>query len=645
MVAETIVPPAPENVRRFQLSWRLVLPVLAFLPAVVTALLIKSSAVNVPFWDDWERVPYIQMWQEGTLTLKALYAPHIDHRMFFPRVLMLICNELSGGDLRVEIAMNFLIVLLAAIGVVMLLRRTLAAEQPLPWALIFTINLLLFTPMQYENWLWAVQTAFFLPMTCLVWALVAVVTPWRWWVRLLVALSLALVATHSFGHGFAIWPAVFGVALLRRDFGASRKDRTRFLLLWVLAAVVTLTCYVGLDFTNVSHSSHSYGQEPGAPPPSAVNGGKVLENPGRFVQYVLVLAGSLFSRFHLIHPVPLATGIGGGFLMLLSALGVAAVWLRLRRPNDERWDRLLPWLALAFASLLGLAAIAYGRMAMELQFVRATSPRYGSIALYLPVSLIVAVALMIQPWLRHKTTAVRWHMLSGWAAGALLVFIMPGWMYGATMMELCRQNRLEAQASLLFLNHFQPEYAHRIDGGTAFVRPLANYLNQRGQLRPALVESLEIDPFRPLRQPRPSHQAKVEKFEHLADGSWQISGFASHQKRSADLVLLTSSGSDKSERIVAVIEAGRTLIGHPYLGDLFHIGREGHEREASFRFQKILPAKTVEKLLQNRPLRLRTWIFDVQSLRAYRIAGEWTVDAEGQPVHVSTKAPSADTTE
>jgi len=78
-----------------------------FTPAIVTALLFKATAVNMPFWDDWERVPYIQMWHEGTLSLKVLYALHIDHRMFFPRLIMLVCNELSGGDLRLEIGVTF----------------------------------------------------------------------------------------------------------------------------------------------------------------------------------------------------------------------------------------------------------------------------------------------------------------------------------------------------------------------------------------------------------------------------------------------------------------------------------------------------------------------------------------------------------
>ena len=68
--------------------------------------------------------------------------------MFFPRVIMLICNHLSDGNLRVEKAVNFIIVLLTAIGIVKLLRTTLPPATPLPWGLIFAGNLLLFPPMQ-----------------------------------------------------------------------------------------------------------------------------------------------------------------------------------------------------------------------------------------------------------------------------------------------------------------------------------------------------------------------------------------------------------------------------------------------------------------------------------------------------------------
>jgi len=59
--------------------------------------------------------------------------------------------------------------------------------------------------------------------------------------------------------------------------------------------------------------------------------------------------------------------------------------------------------------------------------------------------------------------------LSGWLAGVGLVWVILGWIYGATMMQLCRENRLHAQAALLFLNHFQPDFAQRIDAGTSFV--------------------------------------------------------------------------------------------------------------------------------------------------------------------------------
>jgi len=132
--------------------------------------------------------------------------------------------------------------------------------------------------------------------------------------------------------------------------------------------------------------------------------------------------------------------------------------------------------------------------------------------------------------------------------------------------------------------------------------------------------------------PRPTSQALVERFERSPDGSWEISGFASQHKCSADLVLLTADVAAQGETIVAVIEPGRTMVGHPYLGDLFHIGRESQERNSRFRFQKTLEAKTLESFIATSPsTRLRAWVFDVQSRRAYRMAGEWTLDPQGQP--------------
>ena len=132
--------------------------------------------------------------------------------------MILALNGLSDGDLRWEMGFTFLIGLSAGIGIWKLARQTLGRNARFTWIAVFAANLVIFSPLQWENWLWAIQCAFMLPMTCLIWALVAVGSrSLRWWARLLICIALGVVGTHSFSHGLFIWPAVFVAALFRPE--------------------------------------------------------------------------------------------------------------------------------------------------------------------------------------------------------------------------------------------------------------------------------------------------------------------------------------------------------------------------------------------------------------------------------------------
>ena len=148
------------SIRFGALPWRPILTFIAsFSPAILLALLINQNAVSIPVWDGWERIAFF----EGPLTWKELYAPHIDHRMVFPRLLMVGLGHLGDGDLRWEIAVTFLFGLAVGIGVWRLALATIGRESWGAW-LTFLCNLWIFSPIQYDNWLWAYQTAFMMPM-------------------------------------------------------------------------------------------------------------------------------------------------------------------------------------------------------------------------------------------------------------------------------------------------------------------------------------------------------------------------------------------------------------------------------------------------------------------------------------------------
>src|SRR5262245_8231871 len=100
------------------LSWILLQPKLArsllislgVLPAAFLLVDIHSFAVNVPFMDDWQFVPLLEKAKEGTLNFQDLWAPHDEHRLLLPRIIIIVSMFASGGDYRVQSFITFVVV-------------------------------------------------------------------------------------------------------------------------------------------------------------------------------------------------------------------------------------------------------------------------------------------------------------------------------------------------------------------------------------------------------------------------------------------------------------------------------------------------------------------------------------------------------
>ena len=68
---------------------KVALIVLGVLPALILLIDIRVFAVNVPFMDDWQFVPLLEKAKNGTLTFQELVAPHDEHRLLLPRIIII----------------------------------------------------------------------------------------------------------------------------------------------------------------------------------------------------------------------------------------------------------------------------------------------------------------------------------------------------------------------------------------------------------------------------------------------------------------------------------------------------------------------------------------------------------------------------
>ena len=139
---------------------------LGILPALVLLADIRVFAVNIPFMDDWQFVPLLEKAKNGTLTFHELVAPHDEHRLLLPRVIIIASMFATRGDYRAQSYITFAVVAVVSVCILWLMIRLNGSSNSafLAWGLA---NVALFSPIQFHNWLWPMQFAYFLPYTFL----------------------------------------------------------------------------------------------------------------------------------------------------------------------------------------------------------------------------------------------------------------------------------------------------------------------------------------------------------------------------------------------------------------------------------------------------------------------------------------------
>jgi len=83
--------------------------IVALVPIVCLIASVAIYKVDVPHWDQWCLVPYLDKYFSGTLTLRDLWAQHNEHRLLFPRIIMILLAAYTGWNISYELAVNILL--------------------------------------------------------------------------------------------------------------------------------------------------------------------------------------------------------------------------------------------------------------------------------------------------------------------------------------------------------------------------------------------------------------------------------------------------------------------------------------------------------------------------------------------------------
>ncbi len=214
--------------------------------------LIAAYGSALPWWDQWacHGITYLQRLGgripltpeqaacvEPSLTLRALLAPHCEHRLVFTRLLALLLLALNGQwDARLELAVNAVFHTLTGLALAAMLW---AASGRRGWTpLLALCALVCALPFSWEATLWSACISHYALLACALAALWLLLErpalSSGWWL----GLGAALLGLGTMASGWLAPAAVLGVAALRWRGGDPGARRAAAGLL--LAGLATL---------------------------------------------------------------------------------------------------------------------------------------------------------------------------------------------------------------------------------------------------------------------------------------------------------------------------------------------------------------------------------------------------------------------
>jgi hypothetical protein len=292
----------------------------------------------------------------GTLTAGDIWAQHNEHRIFFPKLLMLGLARVTHWSIKYELAVNIVL----AAGILCLLARQLRqTARALEWqGLLWTIpaaSVVVFSLSQYENFLWGWQIAMWLNMLTVLGGIMLLGNPTFSPQRIAFALLLGIVATYSFADGILYWPIGFCLLLWGHRERPARKTRKLPETSRARQSNLALTAWAMTSLLAVFFYFWHYKKPVDHPPLAAA-----LKAPLDYVAYVFSYLGNPFGQISLGEGFPSALfALAWGFLG--SAMFAWSLWFLLRR-KAVRVELLLPYLGMSAYSVGSAVVTGLGRV-------------------------------------------------------------------------------------------------------------------------------------------------------------------------------------------------------------------------------------------------------------------------------------------
>lgn len=583
---------------------RWLLAAVAILPAIGGLLMVRQFGVNVHYFDEWAPglAGLFVKAHQHQVTFADLFAQHNEHRILVPRLFFLLVNPFTHWNAIAGLVMEWGIIAVTSLIVLDLIRRTdepsdqgkhqVSGQVLILW---FLCNLLIFSPVQYENLLWGMGLVNVMPTLFIFMGLWVAGGGLNHWMKFLLCFILATAATYSSGNGVLAWGLV-GVVLIVSVWPAGRRMGMLLAILWIVGCVLNVAVYF-----------HGYVQ----PPDGGVR--SVSSDPVAIVIYVVTFLGGPFA--HTSKFSALGMGQIFGLAMLGMYLGAGGYFVYFRDRRELR-DRMLVWFMVGGYAIFS-ACIA-GRFRAGSGSAGALVSRYSSYAIYLPVSLVILVWLILEDLhLRHPKWDEFWSALPKGLVGALVLVhylsLSSALVDAATIGRVSRQ----AKGAFLYAGIFpdSPGFVRPISGDIARTRQEAIDLGGFGYLQPPLLGSRDAERIRATDADEISSvEGRVDVFTYDESHRPIAGGWAIKRKtlEAVDSVFLTYDTAFGESRIFAVARLGANR------GD---VARQ--MRDPAYEWSGWVATLSFDDLPKDRStFQITAWVLDADTGRAVPLDGQ-----------------------
>lgn len=311
-------------------------------PPILGLIYIKLFGVNVIYWDQWELIPLIEKMYTGSLNLADLFSQHNEHRIFFPRIVMLTLAYITHYNNIVEMYFSWVLTL----GTMLLILRMylLDSGNPIPALFKFIpVAWLLFSFSQWQNILWGWQIQIYLCVLGFVASIYMLEKTSKLDKNIFLAAFSGVVSSFSFFNGLIVWPLGLVYLFL------AKKIREKFSIVWILTGAIVLGIYLYNWIKPPYHPSLFY----------------IIENPITGITYFFVTVGSPISFKEV-------SALENGILLSIFMLVTFAVVVKKRIITENA-----KWISFILFSLFSSMSLTIGRSGFGVE--QGLSSRYITI--------------------------------------------------------------------------------------------------------------------------------------------------------------------------------------------------------------------------------------------------------------------------